>query len=972
MKIATRLTLLALFTAPISALPAQGRAITPDDFITWKSIGGSDLSRDGKWVVYTVRPAMGEGELIARSTTGTTEYRYGRGYIARPSRAVLAWGGGGGGPVYITGDSRWVLFTIDPPMDSVENARREKWPADKQAKSSLGIMDLTTGQVERIARVSAFKIPKDRGSFVAYTLDLTPPKPDTTKKDTAKTPDSAAKKKTKSDGSPVVLRDLATGKEVRLENVTSYAFTDSGTVLVYAVSTKNGSERDGVYVKSLASGIDAQPTTLASGTGHYQSVTIDKAGKQVAFLTDKAEYTSEKPRFALYYGTLDGTPAREVVGSGAVPSGMKLAENGGISFNKGGQMLTFSIGPIPPDTIAQDIINEGAVFDLWHYKDPFLRTQALKEPDYFVNPRYQAVYWPSNNKWLRIGNDTTREVSFSEDGKTAVAISIAPYTIQSMWGEHLYDVYLVNPSEGGWKLVRRGLPNTGSYAPSASGMIYTSDVSLSPGGKYVMLFENKNWKAYNVATGKTVNLTSGIVGVRFDNEEDDHPMLASAHGIAGWTKNDDRVYINDRWDVWEIDPTGVAAPRRLTTGIGRKQRIRFRIHRMDYEDPYIDTSKPVWLNASSYDTKDSGIWEVDFKPGSTPKKLVMVAKSFSVMEKAKDADMYIVTQTTVREYPELWVGPSITSLTKITNLGEQQSQFRWGTASLVRFRNREGVPLQGILYKPDGFDPKKKYPMIVDIYEKLADGLHQYPAPGPEGAAAVNVSVALSRGYVVLHPDIVYRNGHPGMSAVSAVTRAVQSIIDSGFVDPKRIGLVGHSWGGYQDAFIATKTNMFRAIVSGAPVANMTSAYGGIRWGSGLNRSWQYEHNQSRIGATPWDRPDLYLENSTLFHVQNIKTPIMIMHNDNDGAVPWYQGIELYIALRRLGKEAYFFNYNADEHGTTKYANTLDWDTRQMEFLDYYLLGAPKPEWMEKGIPLSMKGREQVPIVKKALQKSSK
>jgi dipeptidyl aminopeptidase/acylaminoacyl peptidase len=487
---------------------------------------------------------------------------------------------------------------------------------------------------------------------------------------------------------------------------------------------------------------------------------------------------------------------------------------------------------------------------------------------------------------------------------------------------------------------------------------------FSPGGKYILMFENKNWTAYSTATGKTVPLTKSLTTIRFDNETDDHPAPASPWGIAGWLPGDERVLINDRWDIWSIDPTGATAPKNITGGMGRTKHIVFRLTRLDRggDDPYIKPNETQLLKALDYETKDEGYFNLKIADGR-PEKIVMMPKSISIVTKAKGSDQLLVTEQTFREFPNLWTGTSLTSLNKISDANPQQSQFRWGTASLIHFTNTRGQRLAAQLIKPDGFDPKKKYPMMVNIYEIKADGLHHYEAPSPNGSAEVNMSTYISKGYVVMRPDIVYTTGHPGESAMATLVPAVKSLIDSGFIDPKAVGLSGHSWGGYQDLYVATRTNIFKAIASGAPVSNMSSAYGGIRWGAGINRSMQYERTQSRIGVPPWVNPALYLENSPLFHLPNVQTPLLIMHNDEDGAVPWYQGIEAYIGLRRLGKEVYLFNYNGDDHGIGKRANALDWDMREQQFFDHHLLGAAKPEWMEKGIPFVKKGRDQAPAV---------
>ena len=275
----------------------------------------------------------------------------------------------------------------------------------------------------------------------------------------------------------------------------------------------------------------------------------------------------------------------------------------------------------------------------------------------------------------------------------------------------------------------------------------------------------------------------------------------------------------------------------------------------------------------------------------------------------------------------------------------------------------QGSQLKYLTVHPDNYDPNKKYPMITYFYEDLSDGLYNYIAPN--GGTSVNITHYVSNGYLMFEPDIYYEDGHPGQSALKTIVPGVQKLVDRGFVDPKKLGLQGHSWGGYQISYMITQTSMFAAAEAGAPVANMTSAYGGIRWGSGLNRAMQYENGQSRIGGSLWESLPLYMENSPLFSLNRVKTPLLILHNDKDDAVPWYQGIELYIGMRRLGNEAYLFNYNDELHGIQGRANQKDWAGRMQTFFDVKLKGAPQPEWMEKGIAAVDKGRDQlVPTIR--------
>jgi dipeptidyl aminopeptidase/acylaminoacyl peptidase len=330
---------------------------------------------------------------------------------------------------------------------------------------------------------------------------------------------------------------------------------------------------------------------------------------------------------------------------------------------------------------------------------------------------------------------------------------------------------------------------------------------------------------------------------------------------------------------------------------------------------------------------------------------------FSTPTKADDADVFVLTRSTFREFPDLWVsGPDFQDMEKISYANPQQEEYVWGDAEIIEWVSNDGIPLQGILVKPDGFDPSEKYPMMVYFYERSSDGLHSYRPPSP--GTSVNQSFYVSRGYVYFVPDIPYEIGHPGESAIDAVVPGVLKIVDQGYVDKDRIGAQGHSWGGYQLAYMITRTNIFAAVEGGAPVSNMTSAYGGIRWDSGMNRQFQYEHTQSRIGGSLWEETLRYINNSPLFEADKVQTPFLMIHNDQDGAVPWYQGIEFYMALRRLQKPVWMLNYNGERHGLRQRPNMEDWTIRMQQFFDHYLKGAPAPVWMEKGVPAVLKGKE--------------
>jgi dipeptidyl aminopeptidase/acylaminoacyl peptidase len=402
------------------------------------------------------------------------------------------------------------------------------------------------------------------------------------------------------------------------------------------------------------------------------------------------------------------------------------------------------------------------------------------------------------------------------------------------------------------------------------------------------------------------------------------------------------------------------APRNLTDGVGRAGRLTFRVVDLDPETRAIDPREPLLLRAFDNGTKAAGFYRDRVGASVAPERLVMAPKSWPVLVKARRAEQLLVTRADYREFPDLWTGTSFDRLTRISDAMPEQARYRWGNVELVTWANADGVPMEGLLYTPEGFDPSKRYPMITYFYEQLSDGLYNYVRPA--GRNVVNAPVYTSLGYLVFMPNIHYTPGYPGPSAVKSIVPGVQSLIARGIADPQRLGVTGQSWGGYQTAYLITETNLFAAAVPNATVVNMTSAYGGIRWESGVERAIvNYERGQSRIGGSLWEYPERYLENSPLFKLDRVRTPVLFMANDADGAVPWYQGIEFFVAMRRLGKEAYMINYNGDAHNPRKWANQKDIDRRMQEFFAAKLLGAPEPDWMRRGIPYLERGRDQFP-----------
>ncbi|MFZ9899491.1 MAG: alpha/beta hydrolase family protein, partial [Gemmatimonadaceae bacterium] len=541
-------------------------------------------------------------------------------------------------------------------------------------------------------------------------------------------------------------------------------------------------------------------------------------------------------------------------------------------------------------------------------------------------------------------SDSLPTVTLSDDGRLGLAVTDVPYELDAIAGRDGSDVYLITTATGATRRIATRV---------------RAGAQLSPSARYVTWWEG-GWKVHDVAAGRTRDLTAGIAGVRFEDETHDTPGEPGPYGLGGWTTDDARVLVYDRYDVWEVDPTGAVAPRSLTDGVGRAGRLTFRVVDLDPETRAIDPREPLLLRAFDNGTKAAGFYRDRVGGTVAPERLVMAPKSWPMLVKARRTEQLLVTRADYREFPDLWTGTSFDRLTRISDAMPEQARYRWGNVELVTWANADGVPMEGLLYTPEGFDPSKRYPMITYFYEQLSDGLYNYVRPA--GRNVVNAPVYTSLGYLVFMPNIHYTPGYPGPSAVKSIVPGVQSLIARGIADPQRLGVTGQSWGGYQTAYLITETNLFAAAVPNATVVNMTSAYGGIRWESGVERAIvNYERGQSRIGGSLWEYPERYLENSPLFKLDRVRTPVLFMANDADGAVPWYQGIEFFVAMRRLGKEAYMINYNGDAHNPRKWANQKDIDRRMQEFFAAKLLGAPEPDWMRRGIPYLERGRDQFP-----------
>ncbi|MCU0363142.1 MAG: prolyl oligopeptidase family serine peptidase [Bacteroidales bacterium] len=927
----TRLISILLLILFVNTVAGQKPPLDNSVYDGWKSIGTQLITDDGKWVIFTIIPQQGDGWLYI--------YDAGRGVldsVTRGSRPLVSPG------------QKYIVYQVLPLYETTRQAKKKKLKDDKMPKNGMEVYMLPGGLKKSISRVKSYELPEKNSEWMAYLLE----KKTEEKKDSKQPADSssAAKKNKKmpeSKGSNFVIFNPVTGKEYTFPDVTEYAVAKDGGSISFLQSFPDTAKIEKLAVSVFKTG-NEHTDIVFEGMGSVKKLSTGKTGRNISFL-----FSADTSKVKVYdlYLSVNSEKAVKISGTGLNPDlkGLMPSENGNISFSDDEMRIYFGTArkPVnePVDTLLED---ERYRLDIWSWDDDVLQPMQKKQLEQEKKRTWMAVYHTDSRKAFQLADTLMPDIRTYQKGNNRYALgsSSLKYLKASSWdGGSPSDYYLVDVQNGTKKLLKE----------KCSGRAL-----LSPSCRYFVYWDNKelDWMAVSISTGESVNVTSAIE-VPLCDELNDLPDDPDPHGIAGWLDDERHVLIYDRYDIWLADLEGKEKPLNLTNGSGRAGNIRFRYVKLDDDEEFVNRRQTAYLSAFSYSSKEAGFFTMNQIKQQSPTRLYMGKNSFPRgMIKAEKADRLIFNRGSYSEYPELYLsGMNLENPVRISRTNPQQSKYNWVTTELVEWKSFDNKNLQGLLFKPEDFDPSKKYPMIVYFYERSSDELYNYVAPVPS-ASIVNKTFAVSNGYLLFVPDIAYTTGYPGESCYNAVISGTAALADSyPFIDRNRLALDGQSWGGYQIAYLVTRTDMFACAYAGAPVSNMTSAYGGIRWESGMSRMFQYEHTQSRIGGTLWEKPINYIENSPLFFVPKINTPLLLMHNDADGAVPWYQGIEFINALRRLEKQAWMLSYNDEAHNLVRRANRKDISIRKMQFFDHYLKGSPMPYWMKYGISQLEKGK---------------
>jgi len=962
---------------------AAGKQLTPADLRAWKSIRTPAVSNDGKWFAYVLAPNEGDAMVVVRQTAdGATEQRF---PIGEPPAAGPVNPFAGGGPaaatLAISGDSKYVAFTVYPSQRDARRLRQQRRPV----QNKVVLLNLATGQKTEFDRIRRFAFAGDKPQVIAlYGYPAEAP----AQGGAAAAPASAASSPPagRAEGADLLLYTLASGSIINIGNVGEFSFDESGSFLAYTIDARD-EIGNGVQLRDLRTDV-VRP--LDSEQALYRRLAWADSGPALAVLRGKADTVAKDTLYSVVAFTGLGTPAQkrsvfDAAGRSDFPAGMKVSADRAPHIADDFATVFFGIREATPkaatevmasrDNAAQrpPIVQAGAPGEggarnqprvdqddetptlvLWHWKDPRLQSQQLVQEQQDRAYSFLSEYRLADNKFVRLSDDALRQVTLLPHDRYAYGVDSRDYDQQASYdGRRYADIYTVDLKTGVRAVaLKKALQFSGLPSPDGKQLLYWGD--------------DANYWALDLATGQKRNVTKDIPAT-FANTDDDHNnIVAPPRPVMAWAKDASAVLLSDGWDVWRVPVTATGKAVNLTTD-GRRNQVRYqrlyafangasagrggrggRSSGFGIEEG-VDLTKPLYFSTYGEWTKREGLARVEpARVGAT--SLVWDDASYS-FTKAKDADVYLYTRQTSQQFPDYYVAsPDFKSGRRITDANPQQKDFAWSSgARLIKYVSDKGDTLQGALYLPANYEPGKKYPLLVTIYEKRSQLLNSYVTPSE--TSTPNRSIYTSRGYAVLDPDIVYRVNDPGMSAVWCVLPAVRAAIATGAIDSTHIGLWGHSWGGYQTAFLVTQTNMFHAAVAGAPLTDMVSMYSSIYWNTGGTNQGIFESSQGRFKGNFIQNYDAYIRNSPAFHADKVTTPLIILHNDKDGAVDFNQGITYYNTLRQLGKDVILLEYIGENHGLGRPVNQKDYAVRMREWFDYQLKGSAPADWILNGVP---------------------
>ncbi|NKF50140.1 S9 family peptidase [Shewanella sp. WXL01] len=912
---------IAMMVAAVTAggaQAAQTKPLTLEDIMTFETLQKPVISDNGKVVAVEAKPDRGDSRALV-TVLGAEQKRY---ELANASA------------VQTSSDGNFVFAMQKPTL--LESKTLDK----KQQSTGLVLLNTQTGDTNEFKNVKSAKFSYD-GKVIAIVFE--PQKDDAKTKDKSDNADDKPQREIEEadKGSGFSVIELASNKRFDFDHVTGWVFDDASKGMVIAI---NDGESQLHQVQWLDLVKLQTKQVFTSKTQQIGELAISSAAQKLAFTYGSSDTLRWGREYQLSLIDLASVKAQKL----PTDKDWVLNQFSTLKFSKDGERLFFGRVPqVTPQAEIVDFKDEKDLLDrniivgkrdlrIWHGEDPKIKPHEIKEYQEEREKTFAAVLHINANRIVQLATRDIPDVEYGEQKRFLVASSNVPYQKMTTWAGFYRDFYLVDLNTGQHTLV---IPQQSAYAQP----------TLSPNAKFMAYYQQGHVYLYDIATGRKHNLTAEL-NTPFANEDHDYPSPAPGYGFGPWLEDDTEIVVYDKYDAWQFNTVSHRGFM-ITNGLGREQQIEFRLTGLVEQDgkdiPLIE-DQALLLKGYSHKTKADSFY-MGMEGESGVKIALETNGKLEMLARAKDTGALVYSSERYDQYPDLYVADfeSVAQSQKITNLDAQRDAFAWGNAELVHWRDGHGRQSDGVLIKPINYQEGKKYPVLVYFYRFMSDRLHAFPDMKINHRP--NFAWFAQNGYAVFLPDVRFDIGYPGPSSVQALTAGVQKLIDMGIADPDAIGIQGHSWAGYQTAYAVTQTHIFKAAVSGAPVSNMTSAYSGIRHGSGLARQFQYETGQSRIGQSLFNAPLKYIENSPVFYADRIETPMMIMFGDKDDAVPWEQGVEMYLAMRRAGKDVVFLQYQDEPHHLKKYPNKLDYSIRMMEYFDHYLKGKDAPTWLTQG-----------------------
>lgn len=886
---------LAVIAQPESDTAKTPRPMSWKDIPSWRAISPYTvtLSPDGKWVGYALLAREGDGDLYIKKVKDTAQKVYALGNPAFPSFSFSE-------------DGKWLAYKEAVPFK--EKKAAAKIPG-KQLFEKLHLVELSTGKKTTFEKSGSFAFNGKTASHLAINVTKErsgPPRPD------------------EAQGSDLLIVELSSGKSQNIGNVSEFAFNKQGNLLAYTIDAA-GQAGNGVYLYTPA---NRSTSVLDNDKATYKSLGWTKDGDGFALLKMVKDEKFKSDKGAVigvknFAGTPTVTIYEAAKDSVAFPKGMTISANRKPVWGESLDRLYFGIAALEPakkdapktdtakktppakpskeaelarieklrgDTSIKSIddlkkalakldtskgpapaapaVNKDDIakpdMAIWHGGDKRLQSRQQVQAMGDKNYTYAAGYDVADKKFIRYNDSSIRSVNALPKQLYAYAYDDQPYELdQNLDGQNYADVYVIDLKTGSKEKLFEKF-----YVPSYSAM-----PNPSPDGLKFTYGKDGHYYVYDIPSKTSINITQNIPA-SFVDTDDDHNVKKPLTPVIGWSSDNKYVLIRDLWDIWQIPANGKGSAVNLTAN-GRTEKIRYtNRYSVDPDEKGIDLKKPIYVRQYGEWNKKTGIVRLQAgKSGGTV--LAWDDAAISSLSKAKNADVYMYAKETFNTPTEFFAGDELLkNVEQVTKNTPDAAKYTWSAGTqLVDYVSDKGDTLQGALFLPAGYVKGQKYPTVVYYYEKLSQSRNSYAAPDFSGTGW-NPNMYTSNGYAVFIPDIVYKMDDPGMSAVWCVLPAVKAAIKTGVIDEEHIGIHGHSWGGYQTAFLATQTNMFKAAAAGAALTNMVSMYDLIYWNSGGGNMSIFEASQGRFTGAPWENWDSYLRNSPIYHVKKVNTPL--------------------------------------------------------------------------------------------------